>query len=218
VWSYDFVSARTADGAPLRILNIDDFTREAVASHVAHSIGARDIIRVLERVFASRGKPAIIRSDNGRELIAATVADWLADRAVTAAFVAKAARNRTATSNGSTARCATSCSTASCSTLCSKPRGDQQLDRRLQLFPPAPRPGHDDRPHSRPRSERSRWQCLPPSLLDQHQHRLSTRSTSSSLTRSGPNSVGRSTTLTGASRKSGPPIVELGSGGTPRRP
>jgi putative transposase len=54
VWSYDFVAARTADGAPLRILNIvDEFTREAVASHVARSIGARDITRVLGCVTAA---------------------------------------------------------------------------------------------------------------------------------------------------------------------
>ena len=91
IWSYDFVSARTADGAPLRILNIvDEFTREAVASHVARSIGSRDITRVLEQVFQTRGKPAIIRSDNGREFIAATVVDWLRDHQVTAAFIAKA--------------------------------------------------------------------------------------------------------------------------------
>ncbi len=91
IWSYGFVAARTIDGAPLRILNIvDEFTREAVASHVARSIGARDITGVLDRVFTSRGKPAIIRSDNGREFIAATVIDWLAQHQVTAAFVAKA--------------------------------------------------------------------------------------------------------------------------------
>jgi putative transposase len=91
VWSYDFVSARTADGAPLRILNIvDEFTREAVAFHVARSIGARQITRVLEHAFDRRAKPVIIRSDNGREFIAATVVDWLAERGVTAAFIAKA--------------------------------------------------------------------------------------------------------------------------------
>lgn len=90
VWSYDFVAARTVDGAPLRILNIvDEFTRESVACHVARSIGARDIVRVLAKVFAVRGKPAILRSDNGREFIATTVIDWLAERDVTAAFVAK---------------------------------------------------------------------------------------------------------------------------------
>jgi putative transposase len=91
VWSYDFVAARTADGRPLRILNIvDEFTREAVACHVARSIGARDITRILDRVFTTRAKPAIIRSDNGREFIAATVVNWLTEHQVTAAFVAKA--------------------------------------------------------------------------------------------------------------------------------
>jgi transposase InsO family protein len=91
VWSYDFVAARTVDGGPLRILNIvDEFTREAVASHVARSIGARDVVKVLDKTFAGRATPAIIRSDNGREFTAATVVDWLTDRGVTAAFIEKA--------------------------------------------------------------------------------------------------------------------------------
>lgn len=90
VWSYDCVAARTVDGAPLPILNIvDEFTREAVGCHVARSIGARDIVRVPGKVFTARDKPAILRSDNGREFIAATVIDWLADHDVTAAFIAK---------------------------------------------------------------------------------------------------------------------------------
>ena len=90
VWSYDFVAARTVDGGPLRILNIvDEFTREAVGTHVARSIGAREVVRVLDRLFTRRGKPAIIRSDNGREFIAATVVDWLAEHGVTAAFIEK---------------------------------------------------------------------------------------------------------------------------------
>ena len=51
VWSYDFVAARTVDGGPLRILNIvDEFTREAVASHVARSIGAREVVAALAKV------------------------------------------------------------------------------------------------------------------------------------------------------------------------
>lgn len=90
VWSYDFVAARTVDGAPLRILNIvDEFTRESVACHVARSIGARAVVRVLAKAFATRGKPAILRSDNGREFIATTVVDWLAEHEVSAAFIAK---------------------------------------------------------------------------------------------------------------------------------
>jgi transposase InsO family protein len=91
VWSYDFVTARTADGGPLRVLNIvDEFTRECVSAHVARNIGAREVQRVLERAFASRGRPRIIRSDNGREFIADTLVSWLKDQGVRPAFIAKA--------------------------------------------------------------------------------------------------------------------------------
>lgn len=91
VWSYDFVSARTADGAPLRILNVvDEFTRECVGAFVARSIGAGEVRRFLERLFAKRSKPKIIRSDNGREFAADSLVGWLVEQGVTAAFVAKA--------------------------------------------------------------------------------------------------------------------------------
>lgn len=91
VWSYDFISVRTVDGGPLRVLNIvDEHTRECVASHVARSIGAGAVRRVLEKVFAKRGKPEFIRSDNGREFIAGSLVAWLKEQGVTAAFVAKA--------------------------------------------------------------------------------------------------------------------------------
>lgn len=33
-----------------------------------------------ERVFAKHGKPQVLRSDNGREFIAATLLDWLAEQ------------------------------------------------------------------------------------------------------------------------------------------
>jgi putative transposase len=91
VWSYDFVATRTRDGGPLRILNVvDEFTRECVASHVARSIGTRAVRSVLEKLFDARAKPAIVRSDNGREFSSAELVAWLGDEGVTAAFVAKA--------------------------------------------------------------------------------------------------------------------------------
>ncbi len=89
VWSYDFISIRTVEGGPMRVLNIvDEFTRECVASYVARSIGARAVKRVLEKLFAKR-KPQFIRSDNGREFIAGELVAWLKDQGVIAAFVAK---------------------------------------------------------------------------------------------------------------------------------
>jgi hypothetical protein len=78
VWSYDFMSAVTRDGRPLRILNVvDEHTRVCVGCKVARSIGAGEVAAVLERLFAEHGKPAVMRSDNGREFIAASLGDWL---------------------------------------------------------------------------------------------------------------------------------------------
>ena len=91
VWSYDFVAVRSHDGRPLRILNIvDEFTRECVASHVARNIGTRTVQAVLERLFETRGRPAMLRSDNGREFSSAELVEWLKEQKVIAAFVAKA--------------------------------------------------------------------------------------------------------------------------------
>lgn len=91
IWSYDFVASRTVEGGPLRILNVvDEFTRECVASHIARSIGSREVIKVLDELFETQGAPAIIRSDNGREFIADTVIAFLGDHGVTAAFIEKA--------------------------------------------------------------------------------------------------------------------------------
>jgi transposase InsO family protein len=78
IWSFDFMNDRTSDGIPFRILNIID-----------EYIGARRVAQVLERLFATVGKPKIIRSDNGREFIAETLAEWLGDQGVISAFVAK---------------------------------------------------------------------------------------------------------------------------------
>ena len=91
IWSYDFVSVRTLDGGPVRVLNVvDEFTRVALGSHVARSIGAAGVVKHLEKLFDLHGRPAMIRSDNGREFIAATVRDWLETQGVQAVFIAKA--------------------------------------------------------------------------------------------------------------------------------
>lgn len=91
IWSYDFVSVRTLDGGPVRVLNVvDEFTRVALGSHVARSIGAAAVVKHLAKLFDLHGRPAMIRSDNGREFIAATVRDWLTAQGVQAVFIAKA--------------------------------------------------------------------------------------------------------------------------------
>lgn len=90
-WSYDFVAARTGDGAPLRILNvIDEHTRQALGSHVARSIGAGEVRQHLERLFAAHGRPAFLRADNGREFVADSLREWLTGQGVQPVFIAKA--------------------------------------------------------------------------------------------------------------------------------
>jgi putative transposase len=90
VWSYDFVSARTEHGLPLRILNvIDEYTRRCLVSHVDRNIGARDITEQLEALFARHGRPRLLRSDNGREFIAASLAEWLKAQRVGQVFIEK---------------------------------------------------------------------------------------------------------------------------------
>ena len=74
------MSSRTSDGGPIRILNVvDEYTRVAVGCKVARSIGAREVISELERLFERHGKPQLLRSDNGREFIADSLGEWLAE-------------------------------------------------------------------------------------------------------------------------------------------
>jgi len=90
IWSYDFMGSRLRNGNPFRVLNIvDEFTREALACRVDRSISSADVVAELVRLFAERGKPETLRSDNGREFIAATLVGWLVEQGVTAAFIEK---------------------------------------------------------------------------------------------------------------------------------
>ncbi len=79
VWSYDFVEGQTQDGRRLRVLTlIDEFTRECLALHVARRINCFAVIEVLATVMLERGIPEHIRSDNGPEMSAKAIRQWLA--------------------------------------------------------------------------------------------------------------------------------------------
>jgi IS30 family transposase len=68
VWSMDFVFDRVSSGWSIKCLAIvDDATHEAIAIVPEHSIGGERLTRLLDEICAQRGKPAIIRTDNGRE-------------------------------------------------------------------------------------------------------------------------------------------------------
>ena len=78
VWSYDFVSARTHDGRKLRLLTlIDEYTRRCLAIQVARRQNAFSVIEALAEAMLAHGLPAHIRSDNGPEMTARVVREWL---------------------------------------------------------------------------------------------------------------------------------------------
>ena len=84
------MGSRTRDGGAIRILNVvDEYTRVALGCRVARSIGAGDVIAELEQLFERHGRPQLLRSDNGREFIAASLGAWLAERGVKTAFIEK---------------------------------------------------------------------------------------------------------------------------------
>jgi transposase InsO family protein len=79
---------QTADGRRLRFLTvIDEYTREALRIECARFLNSHDVIRVLEELVESWGTPAIIKSDNGPELVAQRLQDWLSDRGIDTRYI-----------------------------------------------------------------------------------------------------------------------------------
>jgi len=116
VWSYDFVSAMTHDGRTLRLLVlIDEYTRECLAIEVGRSFTARDVIDVLQYLFAIRGAPGHLRSDNGPEFVARSVRRWLSHAGVKHCSLPRGVLGRTGTWSRSTGSSGMSYSTGSCS-------------------------------------------------------------------------------------------------------
>jgi putative transposase len=78
VWSYDFVVDRTEDGRRLKMMPVvDEYSRECLTVEVERSITAAGVVKTLAVLFARRGEPSFIRSDNGPEFIAKVVKHWL---------------------------------------------------------------------------------------------------------------------------------------------
>lgn len=79
VWSYDFVETQTHDGRKVRLMTlIDESTRECLAIRVARRINSLGVLETMADVMLVRGIPEHIRSDNGPEMTAKIVRQWLA--------------------------------------------------------------------------------------------------------------------------------------------
>jgi putative transposase len=88
VWSYDIMQDRTHDGRAFRLLTIiDEFTRECLAIRVQRKLTSEDVLEELTWLFALRGAPDYIRSDNGSEFTAKRVRQWLGTLSVRTLFI-----------------------------------------------------------------------------------------------------------------------------------
>ncbi len=77
IWSMDFMHDRLSDGRKIRLLTIvDTFSRECVALEVAYGFRSHDVIAILRRVTAKRGKPTTVRCDNGSEFTSTEFDQW----------------------------------------------------------------------------------------------------------------------------------------------
>jgi len=73
----DFVSDQLFDGRPFRILAIIDVhTREALATVPRVSFRAYQVVEVLDRLVALRGRPKTLRVDNGPEFVGKALDQW----------------------------------------------------------------------------------------------------------------------------------------------
>jgi transposase InsO family protein len=88
VWAWDFFHDRLADGRAVKWLAcIDEFTRECLLLEARRSIKAKDAVAMLKEVFAKRGAPKHLRSDNGPEFIAKALREFLADSNVQTLYI-----------------------------------------------------------------------------------------------------------------------------------
>lgn len=88
VWAYDFVADRTHGGRAYRILTVvDEHTRECLALKVARRLNSQDVLECFADLMSTRGIPAFIRSDNGPEMVAKRLREWLSAVGVNTLYI-----------------------------------------------------------------------------------------------------------------------------------
>ena len=88
VWSLDFMCDSLWDGKRYRLLNIiDDFNREVLNITADTSLPALRVIRTLEKLLFVKGKPDMIRVDNGPEFISDKLDNWCKDKKIQLVFI-----------------------------------------------------------------------------------------------------------------------------------
>jgi transposase InsO family protein len=80
----DFVFDRSAEGRAIKCLTIvDEATHESVAIIPERTISGAQVTRVLDQLAVTRGVPAVIRTDNGKEFCSRAMLAWAHAHTVT---------------------------------------------------------------------------------------------------------------------------------------
>jgi putative transposase len=61
---------------------VDCYNRESLDKHVDQSLKGEDVVRVLNNIVAIRGKPMMIKTDNGSEFIIKVMDKWAYERGI----------------------------------------------------------------------------------------------------------------------------------------
>jgi len=79
----DFMHDQLSDGRSFRLFNVlDDFNREGLGIEVDLSLPSARVIRALEQIIEWRGRPAVLRCDNGPEYLSEAIRDWARSQAI----------------------------------------------------------------------------------------------------------------------------------------
>ena len=66
---------------------IDDYNREALGIEVDFSLPSEHVIRELKQIISRRGKPEVIRCENGPEYISAAIQAWAQEWGITLEYI-----------------------------------------------------------------------------------------------------------------------------------
>lgn len=88
IWSMDFMHDQLHDGRSYRLLNvIDNFNREGLAMEADFSLPSERVIRALDQIMEWRGKPEVIRCDNGPEYISHRLQSWARQKEIRLEYI-----------------------------------------------------------------------------------------------------------------------------------
>lgn len=88
VWSYDFVFDGLVGGKPIKILAVlEEYSRKCLALLADTAIRSPQVLKTLQRLFQTQGRPDYIRSDNGPEFLAEEVRKWLSSQGTETIFI-----------------------------------------------------------------------------------------------------------------------------------